>query len=464
MDEKFELHSKFQLEGIFWDAANPDDKFAGTLSCDGRRLELNTRAELVTPTPEMFMGSDEASVPDIVHGFTVKGDCSIIGLQHINTPGLLDYPRERGVRWRSFRVIGACLMGWHLANDTAEVLTAADVTYTGISEWFPGCGASITWPEGATLISLPKERRTVLDVCILAKRFHLLIDIDPNFEFKMGGRSFKADSEPVIMLEPAEPRSLQWFVEVMHRLENFLSLCLGSSVRAKTMRLIGKDDKTESGWLIRPRGGKIEKPSIAIWLRCDSSQLSSAVASWFSMSEEFTPLENLIYGTIRHSSLFVETEFLSLAQAIESFHRLTDTSTIVEPEVFAQVQETLLGFISQQIWANSAIADRCKEALNFLNDPTFKTRIHSLLAGIDPERLKTLVGDQVIFEQTLKQTRNYLTHPGIEKKGKVLTGSKELFLFNQKLHVLLRLLMLKTLGFSEEAIFDQMFQQSRRYS
>ena len=175
------------------------------------------------------------------------------------------------------------------------------------------------------------------------------------------------------------------------------------------------------------------------------------------------PAENLIYGTIRHSSLFVETEFLTLAQAIESFHRLTDKSTVVEPQVFAQVKEDLFGFISQQSWANSAIGDRCKEATNFLNDPTFKTRIQSLLAGIDPERLKTLVGDPVAFEQTLRQTRNYLTHPGTEKKGKVLTDSKELFLFNQKLDVLLRLLMLKTMGFAEEAIFDQMFQQSRRY-
>ena len=174
-------------------------------------------------------------------------------------------------------------------------------------------------------------------------------------------------------------------------------------------------------------------------------------------------IENLIYGTIRHSSLFVETEFLSLAQAIESFHRLTDKSTVVDQQVFAQVQEDLSVFISQQSWANSAIADRCKEAINFANDPTFKTRIHSLLAGIDPERLRKLLGDPVVFEQTLKQTRNYLTHPGTEKKGKVLTDSKELFLFNQKLHVLLRLLMLKTMGFAEEAIFDQMFQQSRRY-
>lgn len=464
MDEKFGLYSKFQLEGVFWDAARPDETFAGTLSCDGKRLELVTRAELVTPSPAMLMGTDEASVPDVVHGFTVKGDCTIIGLQQINTPGLLDYSKGRGVRWRYFRVIGACLMGWHLANDTAAVLTGADLTYTGISEWFPGCGASVTHSEGATLLSLPKERRTVLDVCMMAKRFHMLIKIDPNFEFKVGGRSFKADSEPVIMLQPAEPRSLQWYVEVMHRLENFLSLCLGSSVRAKTMRLIGTSEKTESGWLIRPRGGKIEKPSIAIWLRCESSQLASAVASWFSMSEEFTPLESLIYGTIRNSSLFVETEFLSLAQAIESFHRLMYKSTVVEPQVFAEVKEDLSAFISQQSWAHSVIADRCQEAINFVNDPTFQNRIQSLLADIDPERLKQLIGDPVIFEQALRQTRNYLTHPGTKKKGKVLADSKELFLFNQKVHVLLRLLMLKTMGFAEEAVFEQMFQQSRKYS
>jgi hypothetical protein len=230
------------------------------------------------------------------------------------------------------------------------------------------------------------------------------------------------------------------------------------------MRLVGKSDETESGWLIRPRGGKIEKPSIALWLRCDSSQLANAVASWFSMSEEFTPLENLIYGTIRHSSLFVETEFLSLAQAIESFHRLMYKSTIVETEIFEQAKNDLTTFISQQSWGQSPIANRCKQAINFVNELSFQNRIESLLADINPERLKLLIGDSLIFEQTLKQTRNYLTHPGTEKKGKVLTGSKELFLFNQKLHALLRLLVLKAVGFSEEAIFDQMFQQSRRYS
>ena len=90
--------------------------------------------------------------------------------------------------------------------------------------------------------------------------------------------------------------------------------------------------------------------------------------------------------------------------------------------------------------------------------------MESLLSRIEPERLAKLLGDPLVFEQTLRQTRNYFTHPGIPKKNEVLTNSKAIFLFNQKLHVLLRLLLLKSVGFPEDAIFDPMSQQLHRWS
>jgi hypothetical protein len=77
--------------------------------------------------------------------------------------------------------------------------------------------------------------------------------------------------------------------------------------------------------------------------------------------------------------------------------------------------------------------------------------------------LTKLIGDPIVFERTLRQTRNHFTHPGIPKKRNVLTDAKEIFLFNQKLHALLRLLMLKNIGFSEKAVFDPILQQSRRW-
>ena len=72
-----------------------------------------------------------------------------------------------------------------------------------------------------------KKRPTFLDVCVLSNRVRVVIKIDPNFQFRFGGKGHSSLSEPIIMLEPEQPKSLQWFVDAIHRFENFLSLCLG---------------------------------------------------------------------------------------------------------------------------------------------------------------------------------------------------------------------------------------------
>jgi len=105
----------------------------------------------------MFLGVDQAPAHDIVHGYTNHGDCTLIGFQEIETPGLLDFGSGRGVRWHKFRVTGACLTGWHLPSDTTDVLTAADLTYTAINEWLPGCGVATTFTEDAVTISFPRS-------------------------------------------------------------------------------------------------------------------------------------------------------------------------------------------------------------------------------------------------------------------------------------------------------------------
>ncbi len=166
MDQKFSLNSQIHWEGVFWDRGKPDEQFAGTLSSDGRHLELITRAELVKPDLS-FLEPNRASAPDIVHGYTSAGDCTVIGLREIENPGLLDFGSGRGLRWHRFRVTGACVTGWHLPSDAAEVLTSADCTYSGINQWLPGCGG-LVFTEDAITVSFPKKRPIVLDLCVLS--------------------------------------------------------------------------------------------------------------------------------------------------------------------------------------------------------------------------------------------------------------------------------------------------------
>ena len=91
-------------------------------------------------------------------------------------------------------------MGWHPASDRAYVLISADVTYSGIDEWLPGCGLSFT--EDAVTVSYPKKHPTVLHISVLSKRVRVLIKIKPNFQFRFDGRRHSSVSEPVITIEP----------------------------------------------------------------------------------------------------------------------------------------------------------------------------------------------------------------------------------------------------------------------
>jgi hypothetical protein len=170
----------------------------------------------------------------------------------------------------------------------------------------------------------------------------------------------------------------------------------------------------------------------------------------------------LIYGALRISPLFVETEFLSLAQAIESFHRLTDASTVADKACFGEILKDLqeeIDFLCGQ----TRLRDRLRESIQHANEPNFRWRIESLLARLKDDQRTKLFGEELEFERTLRQTRNHFTHPGIKPRSKVLTGTKELFLFNQKLYAFLRMLMLLGIGFPADKVFGPVLQQSRKW-
>ncbi|HEX5422808.1 MAG TPA: HEPN domain-containing protein, partial [Candidatus Acidoferrales bacterium] len=265
--------------------------------------------------------------------------------------------------------------------------------------------------------------------------------------------------ESCVIIEPDGPQSLSWFLELAHRFENFFSLLLGTSVGLLSVA-VKVEDKT--GWFVRRPRSKIQKPDPRIWIRCDGTQLASVILRWLETLEALRPVEALAYGTVRNSKLFVETEFLSLAQAIESFHRVTDKAVIVGQEQFKAILASLQNAIFT-LCGDSDIATRLDESIGSANEPNFGQRIKKLFSRISEQNLHRLLGDPGEFEQTLRQTRNFFTHPGIKKKSKVLTDPRDMFLFNQKLHAFLRLLVLIHLGFPEQSAIEAAVQQSLRW-
>jgi hypothetical protein len=457
MAKVFKINAAIDSQGIFWDAEHPSDTYPGHLRRVGRRIELTTAPTPAGPRAREELFGHYASTPaapEVIHGTTMHGSCTLVGL----TPfGGDRYLGVTGKGFASTRLrADACIIGQHLLGDKSRELASATFTYKGLEGWvtshrqvmFGDDRISFTYPE------LPP----MIDVCVLSGRTRIVVESRYLCKTRASGRD-TARSELFVEIEPGSPESLAWFLEAAFRVENFLSACIGSSVRLRTARVTGLDG--DDGWVVRPRGGKAGKPHRMVWIQCDSSQLAAAFAGWLSRSKQLEPFEDLIYGTIRGNSFFVQTEFLSLAQAIESFHRLTSDSAILPSEQFKAIRKSVLEAIDES--CDGPIATRLKEAIGHANEPTLQNRIDELLLRLPRAHVTKLLGSPEEFSQTLRQTRNYLTHPGTTRGSKVVTRSGGLFLINQKLHALLRFLVLTHWGFPPEIVVEPVCYQSGRW-
>ncbi len=54
----------------------------------------------------------------MVHGYTTEGDCTLIGLQEMSAPGLVDFSNKRGVQTRKKYRVGACVIGCYVESET----------------------------------------------------------------------------------------------------------------------------------------------------------------------------------------------------------------------------------------------------------------------------------------------------------------------------------------------------------
>jgi hypothetical protein len=421
MAKTLDLNSPVRTAGVFWQPEHPEKKFSGYLTSDRRKLQLLVAAEYSKLDPStLFRRTTGSETPDLLHGFTSLGPCTLVGLYDTGDLGVQDFTHGRAISAPSFRV-SACVTGVQLGATSTLELRNAQFRYRGLEGWFPTPGERSVTRESMSIV-YPTRVPPIVDFSVLSNRVRVKIGMELTLKSRLSVTE-SVVTEPVIAIEPTEPTSFEWLFDAAVRLENFFSLCLGTSVGLRAMSV----DHTNgtSGWVIRPRGSKSQKSDVRVWIRCDASQLSSAIAAWLDKPAVFRLVENLVYGTVRHSSMFVETEFLSLAQAVESLHRVTDRTGGRER--------------------------------------SFRKRIEDLLARLDGRTVAKVIGDRAVFEQTLRETRNYFTHPGIRKRARVITDPKELFLFNQRLHAWLRLLMLVDLAFPEALAIEPVCQQLQRW-
>jgi hypothetical protein len=254
------------------------------------------------------------------------------------------------------------------------------------------------------------------------------MDSEICFEIRDSGgwtakRGVAIKPQAILRVVPNKPQSLDWFNRLAFRLENFFTLFLGTSLSVRSVQMFRGDNV---GWLIEEINKRAEKLNISMCVRCPFESVGDALKKWLAVPDAKQSVELTLLGVVRKSTLFRETEFLSLAQALEGFARIT-------------------------------FSRRKNE------DSSFRTLINQTYDLLSPEFANRLLGDKDAFAEKVVHTRDYYTHIGIEGRRAVIRDGSELFLLNKCLQAFVRCVLLIDLGIEEHYLREPIMYQATRW-
>lgn len=463
--EYLRLDSKFSSVVAFWKPENPEEVMTGTLTVNDAGIAFVT-------SPEYFRGAqlqlpdlmqlNPNSVPrcDILHGFFEGGNCTLLNLIETEQPGLTLYSDEpQSVASTAYRA-SMLVSGMRTGAMDDRCVDRAHYTFSSLSQ-FVSTRITEKWANGLITIEIQPKPTTLLDCSVLESHTHVKLKAHQTLTTDEGREARLIKTVASVEVTPREAESLAWFMDTGNRLENLFSLLAGTSLVMETF-FIYREDK--SGAVIRKQNAFVEKYKILDSLRPSNSQLAHAISTWLSESEGFREIENLLLGVLRKGKLFVETEFLSLAQALEGFHRATGGD---EPKMdkasFKVLRRKIEEFLEQQK-VDDDIAKKVNAAVAFCNQTSFRSRLQGLCDRISQSTLVEMEIDPDVFAPSVIKTRNFFTHAGgsSDEKKEPLRGG-ELFLLSQKMRALLRGVFLLHLGFPEPQFKDLIVREATKW-
>jgi hypothetical protein len=426
---KYRINESFELIGAFWRPDDRDKTVTGTLTSRGGRVEVITAPSYIAnlegdAVRDVLLSINNLTNPEripILHGATSDKWCTLINsLVLDDRRGTTNFPL--GYQISATRIIPArTIMGVHVPSADSKSLDSAVYYFTKLHHLLPK-------PWSTQLSNETHSYAVPMDPTEVFKFTSKEMDSEVICEVRAGGgwtakRGVAIRPQSRLRVLPYTPQSLDWFNALAFRLENFFTLFLGTSLSVKHVQVIKGED---AGWVIQKINNRNEKIHLQMWVRCPFEAVSKALMKWLAVPDDKQSIELTVLGVVRKSTLFNETEFLSLAQALEGFGRITF------------------------VYKRSA-------------RPSFATLIKQTYELLSPEFAEQLLDNKDDFTKKVVQTRDYYTHLGNVKKTAAVRDSSELFLLNKRLHAFLRCVILIDLGIPEQYLKDPILYQATRW-
>jgi len=453
-------------QGLWWFPGAEETAVAGTLTIkDGYFPKL----DLIGALTELQQMTQDFS-PDIILG--VAGGSYVTLYRCVRVGGRLQMP---GIYSESYSASFA-LRGAHF--DTAASIRFSKMrhSYDALFEWAGLSGMTmeiVTDAHGhlgrvGAQYEFPVVPEFRIEDATLTLRAAAAVDGGP--------RSQHLTIKQALALEvvPTSPLSIEAYLErYFHDLANFLALAAGGAIRttevtAEVMHEPGAqaDSPTHVTIAYRSRGGHVNRE----WQRHDMlftlddirEEAEQALQLWLSRAEVLRPVYDLYFGTVFQERPYIHQRFLSLAQALESYHRRLVGGTHLPTQDFDGLLREFLEVLASTHHpidgdARSAFTDK----LRYLNEVSLRRRLRELVqsrAGV----ARLLIRDVKRFVDRVVHTRNYYTHYDDASRDNAVTEN-QLPLLADQMQFLLELCLLTEIGLNDD-ILTRISQRQQRYA
>lgn len=441
---------ELDVEGLFWPAANPDDRVAGRL-----RFDVASGAELDLigsfGGPERILAADEAEIR--ILGVAGKRMLTLDGC--LQAGSTLEVPGIHRTRYRPSLI----LSGAHFDEHEALDFSAISVQVRHLEHWVRRSGAVFKMVED-------QARRDIKEISVTYTPVEQLTvssalgELDLGFTWKVRGDHVvesAIDQGCYVRLRPSQSESLDELVKVAMAVQHVVTLAVDVPAPITTISLEHPDvtRTLPSGRTVHEQielyaelqGG--DAPPYAghrhaheMLFTFDDLGGIPGLARWLEVSQSCEPVIGALLSHQYMPRMYAENRLQNIVFAAETFHRIRFPNRIRPKGEFRQLVSDLVRAVPNE-WQRWL-----REQLQYSNEPRLKQRLLDL-AGYAGDTFTNLVGDVNKWAENLKDVRNRSVH---RSAARVDPGGPSMFYLAESAYFLVALCLLRDCGVSSEAL------------
>jgi len=448
---------EFEYKGIWWLPNKPKEQISGVFKFtpnEGAILDLIGSFKDTEPKIILGISSDGKKIT-LYKCFKTQSNLSILGFS------------------TSSFYANMAFVGIHFQKTEDIKFKGLSVHYMYLDEWFNISGfVDIQYSSDEKEIVIKYELLKPIQAVINDYKIFLDIRVTPP-TLSIVQKEASIKQMVYIRVESSEEKPFDEYLNIIYLIQNFLSLGITEPVyplivegKTEMNKKIIKINKETINYYYPPVKvyGALDIPKVPKTLypfdmlftfRDISDKFEFFLKNWLEKADLLEPVYNLYFETLYSPRINLKHKFLSLLQAIESYHRRTMNNFEQPEKQHKKKIEEILNAVPHKH------KDWLKDKLAYSNEPTLRKRLKDILKKFADVSNK-FISDKKSFVEKVVTTRNYLTHYDETLKKQSAEG-EELYHFTQNIKILLEICLLEELGFTSDNIKNLISNKYRRY-